>query len=137
MGDDPRALLTNLELEVMQCIWATPGEPVTVREVVQRLNASRSKPLAYNTVQTMLTILRDKGVVNAEPGPGRAHTYIAVRSREEVRTSMVGDLVSRLFDGNVRPLLVHLLGREDLSPEELRDLRGMIDAELDDREPGS
>lgn len=131
-------VLTNLELDVMQAVWAGGGEPVTVREVFETLNANRRKKLAYNTVQTMLTILKEKGAVRVKSGGGRAHLYLARRSRDEVTTSMVDDLVDRLFDGHVQPLLVHLVEDATMSRDELQRLRSWIDGKLvdDDEEDG-
>ncbi len=127
-------LLTNLELEVMRIVWEATRPPLTVREVTEELNRGRRKPLAYNTVQTMLTILRDKGVVRVTPGPGRAFRYEPRLSREEVNTSMVGDLIERLFDGRAEPLLLHLVEHEALGREDLEALRRVIDTHLDDRD---
>ena len=133
MADE--TLLTKLELEVMQAVWGAGADPLTVREVVERLNAERGieeRSLAYNTVQTVLTILRDKGVVTVEKGSGRAHLYRPKRSREEVSTSLVGDLVERVFGGEVQPLLQNLVERPDLERSELEELRRLIDERLGD-----
>ena len=132
MSDQQKPVLTNLELEVMQVVWASGSEPVTVREVVELLNRHRQKKLAYNTVQTMLVILRDKGVVRDRKGPGRAHAWSPTVSRDDVSSSMVGDLVDRLFEGRVEPLLHHLVEREGLDRIELAELRRLINKELDD-----
>ena len=131
-----QTLLTKLELEVMQVVWdatrdADGDEPITVREVVERLNRGRKKPLAYNTVQTMLTILKEKKVMSSEKGDGRAHRYRPLVSREQITTSMVGDLVDRLFDGKVQPLLVQLVGNETLDRDELKKLKRLIETQLD------
>jgi len=127
-------LLTNLELEVMQPVWEHPAG-LPVRAITEAVNTGRQKKLAYNTVQTMLGILQDKGVVRATKGAGRAFSWQAQVSREEVHTSMVGDLVDRLFDGHVQPLLTHLVEKEALAPDELRALRELIDGQLSDDEP--
>ena len=52
-------------------------------------------------------------------------------SRDEVSSSMVGDLVDRLFEGKVQPLLHHLVDGERLGRGELEELRRLIDKELD------
>lgn len=127
-------LLTNLELEVMRVVWDAAPEPLTVRDVVDRLNVGRRKPLAYNTVQTMLTILKEKQVVDGELGSGRAHRFHSKVTRAEVTTSMVGDLVERLFDGEVQPLLAQLVGHESLGVDELKRLKALIERQLDDGE---
>jgi predicted transcriptional regulator len=116
----------------MQVLWGDHAGSFTVRDVLDRLNRRRKELLAYTTVQTMLTILKNKGVVTAEPGPRRAHTFRARLSREEVTTSMVSDLVKRLFGGRVRPLLQHLIEHEELSPDEMQELKEWIETRLDD-----
>ncbi len=125
-----RTLLTNLELAIMREVWAAAPEPLTVREAADRLNRGRRRPLAYNTVQTMLAILREKGVVEARAGPGRAHCFRARVTRQQVTTSMVGDLIDRLFDGKVEPLLLQLVGGESLGRAELERLRLLIENQL-------
>lgn len=137
MSPRKKPVLTNLELEVMQVVWSAGPEPVTVRDVVEALNDGRKKTLAYNTVQTMLVILRDKGVVKARKGPGRAHAWSPTVSRDEVSETMVGDLVDRLFAGRVEPLLHHLVEHEGLERDELAALRRLIDKELEDDAEGS
>ena len=127
-----RVLLTNLELEVMHVVWDAADGALTVREVADGMNAGRKKPLAYNTVQTMLTILKDKGVVGSSLGAGRAHRFFAKATREQVTTSMVGDLVDRLFQGDVQPLLLQLVGNEQLTREELEELKRRIETQLVD-----
>lgn len=132
----PRGL-TNLELEVMRPLWDAHPAELTVREVAEAINAERPAALAYTTVQTMLKILKEKGVVSVRSGESRAHTYAATVSRDDVRSTMVGDLVLRLYDGSARPLLQNLLGHESMQRAELEDLRRMIDEHLGRGKEGS
>ncbi len=124
--------LTRLEGEVMRAVWDAEPDTVRVRDVMDALNAGRARPLAYNTVQTMLTILRDKEIVALARAPGRAHHYRAKVSRAEASRHMVGDLVNRLFDGRVQPLLHQLIDESGLEPDELEQLRKWVDAKLRD-----
>jgi predicted transcriptional regulator len=132
-----KPLLTKLELEVMRAIWEAEPDELSVREVVERLNARPGRSFAYTTIQTMMTILKRKGVLASRVGEGRAHSWRARVSRDEVTSSMVGDLVERLFDGNARPLLARLVENDSLERGELEELRRMIDRELDDEEAKS
>jgi len=68
-GRQPRPL-TPLEFEVMDALWAV--ESGTVQTVRERLGNRR--PLAYNTVQTILTILHRKGRVTRRL-VGKAFVY--------------------------------------------------------------
>jgi predicted transcriptional regulator len=65
--------LGPLEAEVMAVLWQSDG-PVSVREVVQRLNAGRTAPLAYTTVMTVLSRLAGKGILVREQ-QGRGYVY--------------------------------------------------------------
>jgi predicted transcriptional regulator len=129
--------LTDLELEVMHVVWDAP-EPVTVRHVAdglaERAGRSGRKP-AYTTVQTMLNILCRKGALRTRPGPGRAHWYEPLMSRDDAASSMTRDLVERLFGGRPQGLFAHLLEEEELPRDELERLKRAIEEQLgDDRE---
>ncbi|MFJ6194791.1 BlaI/MecI/CopY family transcriptional regulator [Micromonospora sp. NPDC092111] len=66
---DKRRAPGTLESEVMGVLWAR-GEPLTTSEVQSAVGGD----LAYNTVQTILTRLHDKGLVLRDK-PGRGHVY--------------------------------------------------------------
>jgi BlaI family transcriptional regulator, penicillinase repressor len=125
--------LTKLEVEVMNAVWELAG-PVRVREVAEALNARRKRPLAYTTVQTMLTILKEKGIVEQVEGAGRAHLYRARVSRDQASRHMVRELADRLFGGEVQPVLLQLIGESKLKTAELRELRDWINTQLRDEQ---
>ena len=133
---DP-APLTRLEAEVMAAVWDLGPEPVRVRDVLDAMNAGRSKPLAYNTVQTMLTILLGKGAVERVPGEGRAHRFLAAISRAEATRPHIAHVVERLFGGRIQPLLHQMVGEADLDQADLAELRRWIDNRLQDDEGGA
>jgi predicted transcriptional regulator len=65
--------LGSLEAEVMAVLWDA-GAAVSVRRVVERLNAGREAPLAYTTVMTVLSRLAGKGILVREQ-QGRSFLY--------------------------------------------------------------
>ena len=131
--NEPTKRLTDLELEIMQVVWDVHPKSLTVRDVVDRMTIDGHE-LAYTTVQTMMTILKRKGVLDAQPGPGRAHEYHARVTRSETRSNMTEDFVERLFSGRAEPLLAHLLQHESVSREELEALKRRIENHLLDEE---
>ena len=133
---DKSRRLTDLELEIMQVVWEAEPEPRTVRDVVDRLEAG-GRPLAYTSVQTVMNILKKKGVLTSRPGPGRAHEYTSRLSRAEATRSMTADFVQRMFGGEAEPLLAHLLGHESVRRAELEGLKRRIEEELADEEDAS
>jgi BlaI family penicillinase repressor len=70
----------------------------------------------------MLRKMEDKGVV-AHRAEGRQFVYRPTVSEELVRRSMVGELVERLFGGDPKALVAHLVSENEIAPAELADLR--------------
>lgn len=114
--------LTPLELEVMDALWA--AESGTVQDVRSRLG--RRPPLAYNTVQTILTILHRKGRVKRRL-VGKAFVYEPTESKQHTAAAMLGDLVDRVFGGSPAELMMTMLGHQRLRREDLKRIRQIID----------
>jgi BlaI family penicillinase repressor len=114
--------LTPLELEIMKVLW--DGGAAAVQEVQERLAAER--PLAYNTVQTMLNVLLRKGKVRRTLS-GRAYVYAPVVSRTQAAGQAVGDLVSRMFGGSAESLVLSLVEARQLTPEKLSELSALVE----------
>ncbi len=117
--------LTDLELDVMNIVWKYWG--VTVRQIVEELKAFR--PLAYTTVQTVLTILTQKGFVEYTPR-GRAYVYRAIVQSEGIREETVNAVVDKLFEGSHQSLMLHLIGSDSLTSDEATELRRLLDRKL-------
>ncbi|GAA1499832.1 BlaI/MecI/CopY family transcriptional regulator [Dactylosporangium maewongense] len=100
--------LGDLEREVMAQLWDA-GEPLTVRQVHERLDPSRG--LAYTTVMTVLDRLAKKGVVTQQKAD-RAYRYAATQTREEMTAALMLDALSGAPDGAARDAaLAHFVGR--------------------------
>jgi predicted transcriptional regulator len=106
-------VLTPLELEIMQVLWAAEG-PCTVAAVQEELGGR----LAYTTVQTMLNVLLRKKKVRRS-ALGRAFAYQAAVSRDRAVGAAVKDLVSRMFGGSGEALLMALVDTRQITPEAL------------------
>jgi predicted transcriptional regulator len=125
----PRTSLGDLQHAIMTVLWDR-GEATTA-DVHQALEAKRG--LALTTIATMLRKMEDKGVV-AHRRDGRQFVYRPTVSREEVRESMVGELVERLFGGDARALVAHLVSEHEIDPGELRALRQRLEGQGEGRE---
>ena len=123
--------LTDLELLVMRSVWDLGPEPVTVRDVVDRLNGEDARTHAYTTVQTIMNILVGKGVLASRRGKGRALLYRAGVSSEEATASMTEEFLGRLFGGRAEPLLARLLEHESVDRGTLSELKRAIEEQLD------
>jgi BlaI family penicillinase repressor len=110
---------TGRELEILKVLWE--DGPSSVRAVYHRLADAQEQDLAYNTVQTLLRLMEDKGLVDHQV-EGRTFIYTARYSRED---SAAGFL-ERVFDGAADELVQSLLRAEKISPKELDRLHALI-----------
>jgi predicted transcriptional regulator len=118
-----RVPVSDAELEVLKVLWARG--PATVREVAAALRKQRRR-LAYNTVLTLLSRLRDKGYVDADRR-GTAHRFRPVVTRDELLGSSLAALAERVCDGLASPLVLALVRDQRLSAEEIAELRALLD----------
>ena len=116
-GAAPR--LAAGEIEILQMLWREGG--VTILEAQQALD----RPVGYTTVQTRLNRLVAKGVVRRTKT--RPAKYLAAVAPEEVSARHLDLLVERVSGGSVVPLVAHLVKDRDLSPEEIEQLKRLID----------
>jgi BlaI family penicillinase repressor len=126
----PNHELTPLELEVMRVLWRTG--PTSVQEVHRGIQERRK--LAYNTVQTMLTILHRKGKVK-RVAEGRAYIYSAAVSHEKTAASAVKTLIDRLFGGKPESLVLNMVKSRQLTPAQLAELQTILEEDSGDGKP--
>ena len=108
---------TTRELEILKVLWEVG--PSSVRTVYHQL--TQDKDLAYNTVQTLLRIMEDKGLVKHHV-EGRTFVYSPRFSRDE----SAARFLDRVFDGAADQLVMSLLRSEKIPPAELERLQAMI-----------
>ena len=113
--------LGDLQLRILQVLWATPGAAVS--EVHEALRPERD--LAYTTVATMLRKMEARGLV-AHIEEGRAFRYRALVAEDEVHRSAGEHLVNRLFEGSVADAVSHLLRSREVSAGELDAIEKLI-----------
>lgn len=123
--------LTPLETLIMKALW--DASPASVRQVQERLEPV--KPMAYNTVLTVMRILRDKGFVTSQRD-GRTDLYDPAVSREHMGQRSYRAAAESFFAGSAQALVSHLLNGEELSEDELKTLRGEINQRLKTQKKG-
>jgi len=117
-----RQTLGDLQHAIMAVLWER-GEATTA-EVHDALRTERG--LALTTIATMLRKMEEKGVV-AHRAEGRQFVYHPTVTRGEIQTSMVGELVERLFGGDATALAAHLVSEHEVDAEELAELRRHVE----------
>ncbi len=118
-----RAPVSDAELEVLKVLWA--AGPISVRDVMAALKKQRRR-LAYNTVLTLLSRLRDKGYVAADRRD-TAHLFRPVVTREELIGSSLAAIADRICDGTASPLVQALVRGQRFSAADVAQLRKLLD----------
>ena len=116
---DPRKP-TAAELRILQVLWSRG--PSTVRDVAETMGREG----AYTTVLKLLQIMTDKRLVRRDES-ARTHVYQAVLSEEQTQKQIVTDLLTRVFDGSAGKLVLQALASGKASPEELAEIRKLLD----------
>lgn len=119
---------TDREMDVMVVLWERGT--ATVAEVKGAL----ADDLAYTTVLTVLRVLEEKGHV-AHTEEGRAHRYHPLVERQAAGTSALRRLTTKLFRGSPELLLTQLVSDRNLSEQEIRRMRELLDDRLREDEP--
>jgi len=104
-------------MDVLKALWAIGSG--SVRVVHERMCPGGE--LAFNTVQTLLRIMEDKGLVRHR-AEARTFIYEPVYSRDKVTSR----LLHRVFDGALDQVVISLLQAKDASEDELRGLERLI-----------
>jgi predicted transcriptional regulator len=74
----------------------------------------------------MLSKMEKKGIITHRT-EGRQYVYRPIVKEQDVRRSMVSELIERVFQGDAAALVNHLLTEKEIDEEELVDLKRMIE----------
>lgn len=113
--------LTDGEHRIMEVLWRLGS--ATVAEVAQELEGKDGT--AYTTILTMMRIMRDKGYLTCRKD-GRAHVYTPRVARGDAARKAVRQVLAKFFGGSPQELVLSFLREEDLSAEELDELKRRI-----------
>src|SRR5258705_13989558 len=114
---------TTSELEILHVLWSKG--PSTVREVLDSLN--EKKDMGYTGVLKLLQIMTAKAMVRRDESQ-RAHVYEACRPAEQTKRQLASDMLQRVFEGSASQLMMHALSGHKASPDEIKELRRILDA---------
>lgn len=116
-------MLTELQLSAMKALWEL-GEG-GVGDVLAVLTRDGTV-LAPTTVATLLQRLSRQGWVKHRKN-GRQFLYRAAVDQKETAKGVLGRVLRSFFGGRVSALTAELLDSEELGPEELAELRKLLD----------
>jgi predicted transcriptional regulator len=102
----------------MDAVWAAGG-PVSVRDVMGRLNDGRAEPLAYTTVMTVMNRLADKQALARSPA-GRSFVY------EATAADPAGLAVKNVIRTYGDEAMAHFVDEARADPEVWRRMQRMM-----------
>ena len=115
---------TDAELEILQVLWE--HQPCTVRFIHAQLLAN-GKDVGYTTIlKTMQRMDKDKGLLSRDKS-GKTHYYSAIPKEQEVQQTLFQRLKNTAFKGSAMKMIMHALGQESTSPEELAKIHAFLD----------
>ena len=115
--------LTKRELDVMSVVWLMGS--ATVGEVRAKL----PDDLAYSTVLTVFRTLKSKGYVRYEQD-GKAFRYYPLLQPDDAGDSALARLLNKVYRDSRELLVTRLVSNENVTAEELRNIRRMLDERL-------
>ncbi|MGQ0634286.1 MAG: BlaI/MecI/CopY family transcriptional regulator [Planctomycetaceae bacterium] len=105
------------ELEILKVLWELGS--ASVREVYERM--CPGEELAFNTVQTLLRIMDDKGLVT-HAARGRTFVYSPAYSREQETARFL----DKVFDGALDQFVASLLRSRRVTGRELAEVERLL-----------
>ena len=115
--------ISDAELVVMKVVWNQ--SPVTANQVVSALESTTDwKP---RTIQTLLSRLARKRALAFEKR-GREYVFRPLIKAGDFVHAASRSFLRQLFDGEIAPFLACFLERENLTREEMKELRRILDA---------
>lgn len=114
--------ISDSEWLVMQILWSSPG--LSADDVIEILKGK----VTWNacTVRTLINRLLQKKVLKYKK-EGRKYRYWPAISRERCLKQERRSFVERVYGGTVTPLLAAFIEETPLSPEEIKELKRMLD----------
>ncbi len=112
--------LGESELQILDIVWRKEG--ATVRDVFEEVRKTRS--ITLPAVMLSMNRLAKRGVLSKLPSD-RGAMYQPLISRDEMASSLLGELVDKVLEGSARPVLSSFVER--LNDKELIELLDLVD----------
>ena len=120
--DQSRPELTEAEWIIMKVVWENePCAAGTVQEALEE-----SKDWAYSTVKTTMDRMVNKSLLKITK-IRNLQLFSSAVSQEDAKKGEFRKMLKRAFDGALTPMMQFLLQQEDLSKDDLRQLREFVD----------
>ena len=120
--------LSASEALIMKAIWEAGGV-VPFLELMELLRTKYGKDYSRNSVATFLLRMADKGFVESQRRGKNAYIR-ALKSRDDYAYQQLKHDKDMWYSGNAADVMAALVKRNDISKEDVEEIRRMLD-ELD------
>ena len=114
--------ISGAESLVMEAVWRR--SPLSAEEITGEVAGPQGWSEA--TVKTLINRLLKKAAIGASPD-GRRYLYRPLVERGTYVAAESQGLLDRLFDGRLAPLVSHFSQGGKLSPEDIAELKRLIE----------
>jgi BlaI family penicillinase repressor len=114
--------LSEVQMEIMNAVW--DRDEATLGDIWKSL--SERRPVARNTVQTLLSRLVDKGWLTYR-AEGKIFHYRAAVARESSLSAAAKRFINSAFGGSTEGLMMALLDGGSISRDEAARIRKLIE----------
>lgn len=114
--------ISSAELEVMQILWKH-NNAMKVQDVCDELPEGKWE---YRTVATLLMRMKEKGALKCRK-ENNVNYYTPILDRDVYRKSQTKSFVQKLYNGSVKDLAVSLFKSDEMSKEDINEIRKMFD----------
>ncbi len=122
--------VSEAELAVLQVLWDRGR--LTTRQLTAELYPTQSAS-DFATVQKLVQRLEAKRLV-ARDRSSFAHTIGSTIDRNTFAARRLAETARKLAHGSLKPLLAHLVESDELSPDELEEIRKLLNKHRRKRE---
>ena len=113
--------LTKAEEKIMQILWDIE------KGFVKDIQAQFPEPHPpYNSVSTIVRVLVKKGIVDFNK-LGTTYEYYPLISKEEYRSSQMGNLVNNYFNNSFKQVVNFFSENKNLKTEEVNEVIRMLE----------
>lgn len=117
--------LTSAEMEIMEFLWGRE-EGILARDLLDEMNALRSKKWKAQTLNTYLIFLYQKGLINRISFE-RKYLYEARITKEEYKRRLLEDFVESVYGESMFKVISAFVGSDAISQEEAEEIKKMLE----------
>lgn len=114
--------ISDAEFDVMQILWNC-NRAMKVQEVCNELPSGKWE---YRTVATLLLRLKEKGAVECRK-ENNVNYYIPILDKDTYKKAQTKSFVQKLYNGSVKDFAVSLFRSDEMSKDDIDEIRKMFD----------